>query len=195
MKTTAASTFGKITVAGAFVLLSASTAVAEDRADVLERIAPIGKVTVEGQAASAVAETATPTPVAASETTPEEAAAEATESAPAAEGTAAVTEAAAEVEAAVTEAVEEVAAATTVDAQTLATSSGCMGCHQLEAKVVGPAYKEVAAKYKDEAGALDMLIGKVKAGGVGTWGQIPMPPNAHVSEEDIRTIVEWVLSL
>ncbi|MDJ0805398.1 MAG: c-type cytochrome [Gammaproteobacteria bacterium] len=109
--------------------------------------------------------------------------------------TAAVTEAAAEVEAAATDAVAEVAAAATADAESLATSSGCMGCHQLEAKVVGPAYKEVAAKYKDDAGALDMLVEKVKAGGVGTWGQIPMPPNAHISEENIRTIVEWVLTL
>ncbi|MEN8178238.1 MAG: c-type cytochrome [Pseudomonadota bacterium] len=101
----------------------------------------------------------------------------------------------AEVEAAATEAVAEVAAAAGVDALAVATSSGCMGCHQVEAKVVGPAYKEVAAKYKDDAGALDMLSAKVKAGGVGTWGQIPMPPNAHVSDENIRIVVEWLLSL
>ncbi len=179
MKTTAVSTLGKITFAGAFALLSVSQAVAEERADVLERIAPIGKVTVEDQAAPAV-EAA---PVAATE--------------PAAEAEAPAVEAApmAEVEAAATEAVAEVAAAPGVDALAIATSSGCMGCHQVEVKVVGPSYKEVAAKYKGDAGALDMLSAKVKAGGTGTWGQIPMPPNAHVSDENIRTVVEWVLTL
>lgn len=79
--------------------------------------------------------------------------------------------------------------------QALATSKGCMACHQIEVKVVGPAYKEVAAKYKGDAGAVDMLVTKVKAGGVGTWGQIPMPPNAHVPEEDIKKIVEWIMTL
>ena len=77
----------------------------------------------------------------------------------------------------------------------MATSSGCMACHQVETKVVGPAYKEVAGKYKGDTAALDMLVAKVKAGGVGTWGEIPMPPNAHVSDENIRAIVEWILTL
>ncbi|MCG7981335.1 MAG: c-type cytochrome [Candidatus Thiodiazotropha lotti] len=77
----------------------------------------------------------------------------------------------------------------------VATTSGCMACHQVETKVVGPAYKEVAAKYKGQAGAVDTLVAKVKAGGVGTWGQIPMPPNAHVSDENIRVVVEWILSM
>ena len=174
MKTTSVSTFGKIILAGAFALLSVSQAVAEERADVLERIAPIGKVAVEGQAAPAPAEESAPAPVAVAEPAPE-AEAPAVEPAP-------VAEAAAPAEAG-------------GDALALATSSGCMGCHQIEAKVVGPTYKEVAAKYKDDAGAMDMLSEKVKAGGVGTWGQIPMPPNAHVSDENIRTIVAWVLTL
>ncbi len=69
-----------------------------------------------------------------------------------------------------------------------------MACHQIDTKVVGPAYKDVAAKYKGDAAALDTLVKKVKAGGVGVWGQIPMPPNAAVSDEDIKTLVEWVLS-
>lgn len=81
------------------------------------------------------------------------------------------------------------------DPMALAQSSGCLGCHQVDTKLVGPAYKDVAAKYKGDAGALDMLTAKVKSGGVGTWGQVPMPPNAQVSDENIRTIVEWVLSL
>ena len=81
------------------------------------------------------------------------------------------------------------------DALALATKSGCMACHQVETKVVGPAYKDVAAKYKGQDGAVDMLSAKVKAGGSGVWGPVPMPPNVNVSDEDIKTIVAWVLSL
>ena len=82
------------------------------------------------------------------------------------------------------------------DPKALAQASGCLGCHQVDTKLVGPAYKDVAAKYKGDAAALDMLVEKVKKGGVGTWGQVPMPPNSpHVSDENIKTIVEWVLSL
>lgn len=80
----------------------------------------------------------------------------------------------------------------------LATQSGCMACHQVDTKVVGPAYKDVAAKYKGQEGAEDMLVQKVINGGVGTWGQVPMPPKggrADVSDEDIKTIVEWILTL
>lgn len=87
-----------------------------------------------------------------------------------------------------------VANATAEDALALATKSGCMACHQVETKVVGPAYKDVAAKYKGQD-AVDALSAKVKAGGVGVWGEIPMPPNVNVSEADIKTIVTWVLSL
>jgi cytochrome c len=76
----------------------------------------------------------------------------------------------------------------------LATKSGCMACHQVETKVVGPAYKDVAAKYKGQEGAVDMLSAKVKAGGAGVWGPVPMPPNAAVSDADIKTIVTWIMS-
>lgn len=82
--------------------------------------------------------------------------------------------------------------------EALATQSGCMACHQLDTKVVGPAYKEVAAKYKDQEGAVDMLTAKVIDGGVGAWGQVPMPPKggrADVSDDDIRKVVEWILTL
>lgn len=81
------------------------------------------------------------------------------------------------------------------DQTALATKSGCLACHQVEVKVVGPAYKEVAAKYKDQEGAIDMLAAKVKAGGSGVWGPVPMPPNVNVSDEDIKTLVTWILSL
>ena len=80
--------------------------------------------------------------------------------------------------------------------EALATSKGCMACHQVETKVVGPSYKEVAAKYKGDAAAEDMLVTKVLEGGVGTWGQVPMIPNkATTSPEEARTLVKWVLSL
>ena len=78
----------------------------------------------------------------------------------------------------------------------LAQANGCLACHQVDKKVVGPSYKDIAAKYKgaDEA-KIDELAKKVKAGGVGVWGQIPMPPNAKVTPEDAKTLVVWVLSL
>ncbi len=78
----------------------------------------------------------------------------------------------------------------------LAQAKNCMACHQVEMKVVGPAYKEVAAKYKGDAKAEAMLVEKVLKGGKGTWGEIPMPPNeATVSKEEATTLVKWVLSL
>lgn len=82
--------------------------------------------------------------------------------------------------------------------QALATKDGCLACHGIDKKIVGPAYKDVAAKYKGDKGAEAKLIKKVTAGGVGVWGQIPMPPkggNAAVSDADVKTLVKWVLSL
>jgi cytochrome c len=79
-------------------------------------------------------------------------------------------------------------------AKALAQKSGCLACHSVEQKVLGPAYKDVAAKYKGK----DMeakLVAKVKAGGSGVWGPIPMPAHPQVPEQDIKTIVRWVLSL
>jgi cytochrome c len=76
----------------------------------------------------------------------------------------------------------------------LATKSGCLACHAVDHKVIGPAYKDVAAKYKGDASAPAKLYAKVKAGGAGVWGPIPMPPNAQVAEKDIKTLVDWVLT-
>ncbi len=76
----------------------------------------------------------------------------------------------------------------------LATKSGCMACHAVDKKVVGPSYKEVAAKYKADKGAAAKLEEKVKKGGQGVWGQVPMPPNSFVSDADVKTLVKWVLS-
>lgn len=77
----------------------------------------------------------------------------------------------------------------------LAQSSGCMTCHALDKKGIGPSYKDVAAKYRGNKAAEANLVKKVKAGGSGVWGSTPMPPNAHVKEDDIKAIVHWVLEL
>jgi cytochrome c len=70
----------------------------------------------------------------------------------------------------------------------------CVACHTIDKKLVGPAYKEVAAKYKGEAGAADKLVEKVKKGGSGVWGAIPMPPNPTVPDGDVRAMVDWILA-
>src|SRR5262245_35037075 len=77
----------------------------------------------------------------------------------------------------------------------LAKKNACMACHAVDKKVVGPPFKEVAAKYRGDKNAEAMLVEKVKKGGVGVWGQVPMPPNSAVSDKDIQTLVKWVLSL
>lgn len=87
------------------------------------------------------------------------------------------------------------ASAWAADESALAAKSGCLACHAVDKKVVGPAYKEVANKYRADKAAAAKLEKKVKEGGTGVWGQIPMPPNAQVSEADIKKLVEWVLSL
>ena len=76
----------------------------------------------------------------------------------------------------------------------LAQKNNCLSCHSVDAKLVGPAYKDVAKKYAGDKGAEAKLIAKVKAGGSGVWGPIPMPPNSQVSDADIKTLVKWVLS-
>jgi cytochrome c len=75
----------------------------------------------------------------------------------------------------------------------IASKNACMGCHAVDKKVVGPAYKDIAAKYKGQADAVDKLAKKVKAGGSGVWGPIPMPANAAISEADAKTVVKWIL--
>lgn len=77
--------------------------------------------------------------------------------------------------------------------QALATSKGCMACHKVDAKLVGPGYKEVAAKYKGDKGAEAKLVDKVMKGGSGVWGAVPMPAN-NVTKEEATKLVKWVLS-
>jgi cytochrome c len=76
----------------------------------------------------------------------------------------------------------------------LATKNGCMACHGVNNKIVGPGYNEVVARYKDQADAESRLVAKVKAGGQGAWGSIPMPPNGHLPDEDIKKLVKWIFS-
>lgn len=79
--------------------------------------------------------------------------------------------------------------------EALAKKHNCFACHQTDKKVIGPAYKEVAKKYKGQKDAAAQLEQKVKKGGVGVWGQIPMPPNAAVPDADVKKLVAWILSL
>lgn len=79
--------------------------------------------------------------------------------------------------------------------QALAQKNACMACHQVDKKVVGPAFKDVAKKYVGDKGAEAKLVKKVKEGGKGVWGEVPMPPNAQVKDADIKSIVHWILSL
>ena len=86
-------------------------------------------------------------------------------------------------------------AAQAQDASALLTKSGCTACHSNDKKVVGPAYKDVAAKYAKDAGAAAKLAAKVKAGGSGVWGQVPMPPNPAVSDADLKAMIAYILAL
>jgi len=78
--------------------------------------------------------------------------------------------------------------------EALAKKNACMACHAVDKKLVGPSFKDIAAKYRGDKNAEAMLADKVKKGGAGVWGQVPMPPNAAVPEADIKTLVKWVLS-
>jgi cytochrome c len=80
-------------------------------------------------------------------------------------------------------------------ADALMKKHGCAACHAVDKKVIGPAYQEVAAKYAGDKDALAKLADKVKKGGVGVWGQVPMPPNVQVPDADIKELVSWILTL
>lgn len=79
--------------------------------------------------------------------------------------------------------------------ETLLKKYNCTACHALNKKVVGPAYKDVAKKYKGNKDAAAMLVQKVKKGGQGVWGSIPMPPNPAVSDADLKKMVDYILAL
>ncbi|MCC6209690.1 MAG: c-type cytochrome [Burkholderiales bacterium] len=79
--------------------------------------------------------------------------------------------------------------------EALAKKHNCLTCHAVDKKNIGPAYKEIAKKYKGQAGAQAKLADKVKKGGQGVWGPVPMPPNATVPDADIKALVEWILKM
>ena len=80
-------------------------------------------------------------------------------------------------------------------AEAMMQKDGCAACHGVDKKIVGPSYQEVAAKYRGDKDALAKLTQKVKAGGSGVWGAVPMPPNAQVPETDTKALVSWILTL
>ncbi len=77
----------------------------------------------------------------------------------------------------------------------LAKSSGCLNCHNVDNKLVGPALKDVAEKYAGQDDAVEYLSGKIKNGSQNVWGPVPMPPNAMVSDENAKVLAEFILSL
>ncbi len=77
----------------------------------------------------------------------------------------------------------------------LAKQKNCLACHATDKKLVGPAYKDVAAKYKGDKNAQATLAKKIREGGVGVWGQIPMPANPQVNEQEAQALAKWVLSM
>ncbi|MEJ5268995.1 MAG: c-type cytochrome [Hydrogenophilus sp.] len=79
------------------------------------------------------------------------------------------------------------------DASALAKAKGCMACHAIDKKLVGPSYQDLAKKYTEAD--VPKLVEKVKKGGAGVWGPVPMPPHPQVAEADIEKIVRWVLTL
>jgi len=85
------------------------------------------------------------------------------------------------------------APAIAADASALATKYNCSACHAADKKLVGPSYQDIAAKYAGDGAALVKLDAKVKSGGGGVWGAIPMPPNS-VPDADRKALVEWILS-
>ena len=86
-------------------------------------------------------------------------------------------------------------AALAADAEQLLKDKACLSCHQVDKKLVGPAYKDVAAKYKARKDAEAYLASKIKGGSTGVWGPIPMPPNAGVNDEEAKTLAKFVMTV
>ncbi len=76
----------------------------------------------------------------------------------------------------------------------LAKANACLTCHDIDKKIIGPGFKEIAQRYKGDGNAPARLMEKVKAGGGGVWGTVPMPPNPQVPADDVKTLVHWVLA-
>jgi len=87
-----------------------------------------------------------------------------------------------------------VAALPATASEELAKKHACFACHTVDKKMVGPSYKEVAAKYRNDKTAPAKLAEKVKKGSQGVWGNVPMPPNTAVPDADVNALVKWILS-
>ncbi|WP_228875643.1 c-type cytochrome [Paraburkholderia saeva] len=85
-------------------------------------------------------------------------------------------------------------AAETLRGLTVAQGNACMGCHAVDRKLVGPSFQQIAGRYKGDPLAATKLVKKVKDGGSGVWGAIPMPSHPSMSDADIRSVVDWVLA-
>jgi len=86
-------------------------------------------------------------------------------------------------------------AAFAADAQQLLKDKGCLSCHTVDKKLLGPAYKDVAAKYKTRKDAEAYLVKKIREGSTGVWGQIPMPPNTTVKDDEAKVLVQYILGV
>jgi cytochrome c len=86
-------------------------------------------------------------------------------------------------------------AALAADAQQLLKEKACLSCHTPDKKLVGPAYKDVAAKYKSRKDAEAYLAKKIKEGSTGVWGPIPMPPNGTVANDEAKTLAKYILTI
>jgi cytochrome c551/c552 len=90
--------------------------------------------------------------------------------------------------------VETMAGSSTEDpAQKLLTSNACIACHAVDRKLIGPAFREIAQRYKEQGGAQDQLAKKIREGGSGAWGAIPMPPHLHLQDADLKLMVSWIM--
>lgn len=152
----------------------------------------------EAASADAVPAEAAPAEAAPAEAAPAEAAPAEAAPAEAAPAEAAPAEAA-PAEAAPAEAAPATGAAaaplSAAEGEALAKEKNCLACHKVDAKLVGPAYQDVAEKFGGQEGAADMLADKIQHGSQGVWGPVPMPPNAQVNPEEAKQLAEWVLSL
>jgi cytochrome c len=157
----------------------------ETEAKVLARIKPVGDVTL-ASAADVATTTAATAPTTSAPAAPPPGAAAA---GPASTGGAAAPSAAA------APATKAGAPLDLQSGQALMQKDGCAACHAVDKAIVGPAYSQVAAKYRGDKTAAAKLEQKVKAGGSGVWGPVPMPPNAAVPDADIKALVSWILSL
>ncbi len=155
----------------------------ETEVRVLSRIKPVGEVTL-----ASGADALTTTPVAAPGTTATAAPPPAATAAPNPAGAATAAPAPAP-------AAKAGAPLDLSSGQAMMQKDGCAACHAVDKAVVGPAYRQVAAKYRGDKTAAGKLEQKVKAGGSGVWGPVPMPPNSAVPDADIKALVSWILTL